>query len=74
MGENKNEVSKETPTITQKDIDSGEIYRVFKVEIPVKKEINDWLKTEKIDLNKLLTELIENFYQTVKNSGNKAAL
>ena len=64
----------DNPAITKDDIDSGKIKWIYKAEIPIKKEINEWIKNEKIDMNKLLTDLIENFYQTVKNINKNAAL
>ncbi len=60
--------------ITQEDIDSGKIKWICKAEIPIRKEISDWIKNEKIDINKLVTDLIENFYQTLKNIPKNAAL
>ena len=62
------------PSIMQEDIDSGKIKWIFKAEIPIRKEINDWLAHEKIDVNKLLSELVENFYQTMKNLTKNAAI
>ena len=61
------------PAITQDDIDTGKIKWIYKAEIPIRKEIDDWIKNEKIDINKLLTELVENFYKTVKNIHKNAA-
>ncbi len=62
------------PAITQEDISSGKIKWIYKAEIPMKQEISDWMKKEKIDINKLLTDLVENFYQTMKNLRRNAAL
>jgi len=42
--------------------------------LPVDKEIKDWLKKEKIDINTLAAQLIKNFYETVKNIQKNAAL
>jgi len=64
----------DSPAITQEDIDAGKIKWIYKAEIPIKKEINEWIKHEKIDMNKLLTDLVENFYQTIKNINKNAAL
>jgi hypothetical protein len=64
----------DSPAITQEDIDTGKIKWIYKADIPIKKEINDWIKHEKIDMNKLLTDLVENFYQTIKNINKNAAL
>ena len=62
------------PAITDEDIASGKIKWIRKAEIPIRKEIDDWIKNEKIDINKLLSDLMENFYQTMKNIQSKAAL
>jgi len=64
----------DSPAITQEDIDTGKIKWIYKAEIPIKKEINEWIKNEKIDMNKLLTDLVENFYQTLKSINKNAAL
>ncbi len=62
------------PELTEKDIITGKVTWLYRAEIPLKKEINDWVKREKIDLNKLLSELVENFYQTIKNIHKNTAL
>jgi len=38
------------------------------------KEIKEWIKSEKIDVNKLLAQLMKNFNETVSNMQKKAAL
>lgn len=62
------------PEITQEDIDSGKIKWIYKAEIPMRKEIDDWVKHEKIDMNKLLSELVDNFFNTIKNIHKNVAL
>ena len=62
------------PEITQEDIDTGKIQWIYKAAVPIRKEIDDWIKHEKIDVNKLLAELVENFYKTMKNINKNAAL
>ncbi len=62
------------PTITDEDIESGKIKWIHKAEIPIRKEVEDWIKKEKIDINILLADLVENFYKTVKNISKNAAL
>jgi len=62
------------PPIKREDIESGKIKWIYKAEIPIREEIKDWIKHEKIDINKLLGNLVENFYETMKNIHNKAAL
>ncbi len=42
--------------------------------LPVSKEIREWIKKEKIDINILAARLIKNFYETVKNVQKNAAL
>lgn len=61
------------PPITQEDINTGKIKWIYKAEVPVRKEITDWIKHEKIDINKLLSDLVENFYKTVKSIPKNAA-
>ncbi len=63
----------DNPAITQEDIDTGKIKWIYKAEIPIRQEINDWAKNEKIDMNTLLSDLVENFYKTVKNIHKNAA-
>ncbi len=60
--------------ITDEDIESGKIKWVYKVEVPIRKEVEDWIKKEKIDVNLLLANLVENFYKTVKTIHKNAAL
>ncbi|HAN77074.1 MAG TPA: hypothetical protein DCQ31_04490 [Bacteroidales bacterium] len=62
------------PAITDEDIESGKIVWIRNAQIPVRKEIDDWIKAEKIDFNTLITELVENFYKTMKNIQKNAAL
>jgi len=62
------------PPITDEDIKSGKIKWIHKVEIPLRKEVEDWIKNEKIDINILLADLVENFYKTVKSISKNAAL
>ena len=62
------------PEITEEDIKTGKIKWIYKAEIPMRQEINDWIKHEKIDINNLLTDLVENFYQSVKKIHENAAL
>ena len=56
------------PAITQEDLDSGKIKWIYKAEVPMLREIENWVKTEHIDVNKLLGELIEKYYKTLKKS------
>lgn len=54
------------PAITDKDIEDGKIKWIYKAEIPLRKEIEEWIKKEKIDVDSLISDLIENFYNTMK--------
>ncbi len=62
------------PTITDEDIESGKIKWIHKAEVPIRKEIEDWIKREEIDINVLLADLVENFYKTMKNIRHNASL
>lgn len=62
------------PNITQKDIESSKISWMINTSLPLDLEIKEWIKQEKIDVDKLLTQLVRNFYDTFKNIHKKAAL
>ena len=62
------------PDITNEDLETGKISWNFKASLPLDNEIKEWIKREKIDVNKLLTQLMKNFYETVGNIPKKAAL
>ncbi len=62
------------PDITDEDLETGKISWNIKVSLPLDKEIKEWIKSEKIDVNKLLSQLMKNFYETVSNMQKKAAL
>jgi len=64
----------DNPEITDEDIAAGKIKWIRKAEIPLHKEVEDWIKKEKIDFNALVAELVENFYKTLKNIPKNAAL
>jgi len=61
------------PDIKQEDFDAGKLVWNIKASLPVDKELNDWIVSEKIDVDKLLVKLMRNFYETVKAFPNKAA-
>jgi len=63
----------EDPDITDKDFESGELIWNIKTSLPIDKDIKDWITTEKIDVDKLLSKLMRNFYDTVKDFPKKAA-
>lgn len=62
------------PAITDDDINSGKIKWIVNAQIPLDNEISNWIKTQKIDLNELATQLIKNFYETLKKAQKKVAL
>ncbi len=62
------------PPITEEDIATGKIKWIINAEIPLESEISNWIKKQNIDINQLTTQLIKNFYQTMKNIQKKAAL
>jgi hypothetical protein len=62
------------PDITDKDFETGELIWNIKTSLPIDKDIKDWITKEKIDVDKLLTKLMRNFYDTVKDFPKKAAL
>lgn len=62
------------PEITDKDMSSGKIRWTVHAEIPLEKEIQDWIKSENIDFNHFVSKLIRNFYDSVKSLPKKTAL
>lgn len=61
------------PDITDKDFETGELIWNIKTSLPIDKDIKDWITKEKIDVDKLLSKLMRNFYETVKDFPKKAA-
>jgi hypothetical protein len=61
------------PDITKEDIETGKISWMINTSLPLDLEIKNWIKNEKIDIDKLLTQLVKNFYETVKNIHKNAA-
>ncbi|MDP3916121.1 MAG: hypothetical protein Q8R96_20520 [Bacteroidota bacterium] len=61
------------PDITEKDFETGELIWNIKTSLPIDKDIKDWITKEKIDVDKLLSKLMRNFYETVKDFPKKAA-
>ena len=62
------------PDITSEDFETGKLVWNIKTSLPIDKEMKDWINNEKIDVDKLLTKLMRNFYDTVKDFPRKAAL
>lgn len=61
------------PDITDKDFETGQLIWNIKTSLPIDKDIKDWITEEKIDVDKLLSKLMRNFYETVKDFPKKAA-
>jgi len=64
----------DNPAISEEDIISGKIERIYTTEIPVKEEVAQWLTKSNIKLDDLVVQLINNFYQTMKHIQKNAAL
>ncbi len=62
------------PPITDDDIKSGKLERIYTAEIPVKEELAQWLKQKNINFNELIIDLVNGFYQTMKHIQKNAAL
>lgn len=62
------------PSLRIDDIEKGEIKWIINAEIPLDHEISRWLKQQKIDVNDLMTQLLKNFYETVKTIKKNVAL
>jgi hypothetical protein len=62
------------PDITDEDIETEKISWMLNTSLPLDNEIKQWIKQEKIDINKLLSQLVKNFYETVKHIHKNAAL
>ncbi len=60
--------------ITDEDITSGKIKWTVNAEIPLEKEITDWIEKENINLNEFTAKLIRNFYEGIKSLPKNAAL
>ena len=61
------------PDITSEDFETGKLVWNIKTSLPIDKEMKDWIINEKIDVDILLTKLMRNFYDTVKDFPRKAA-
>jgi hypothetical protein len=55
------------PDIEDEDFETGRLIRVITAEIPVDKEISDWIRNDEINVNSLLKELIQSFYHNMKS-------
>jgi len=59
--------------ITLDDINSGKLIRVLPAQIKLDIETENWIKKSNINYNELLSNLLKNFYQSIKTLPNKAA-
>jgi acyl CoA:acetate/3-ketoacid CoA transferase len=66
--------SSDDPDITKEDIETGKISWMLNTSLPLDKEIKQWIQQEKIDVDKLLTQLVTNFNETVKHIHRNAAI
>ena len=60
--------------ITNEDIRTGKISWNITASFPLDNEIKEWIKKEKVDVNKLLPQLVKNFYETIKKIHKNVAL
>jgi len=60
--------------ITDKDILEGKIKWTIKADIPLDKEVTDWIRKENINVNEFAAKLIRNFYESIKSLPNNAAM
>ncbi len=54
--------------LTDEDLEHGKLVRVVHANVKIDNEIADWIHDSKIDLDVLLSELIQAFYQKRKAS------
>ena len=61
--------------ITLNDINSGKLIRILPAQIKLDSETENWIKKSNINYNELLSNLLRNFYQSIKIlPENKVAL
>ncbi len=59
--------------ITLDDINSGKLIKILPAQIKLDTETENWIKKSDINYNELLSNLLRNFYQSIKTLPNKAA-
>ena len=64
----------DNPDITDQEIKTLQVLKKVNATLPIDNEINEWLKTENVNINKLLTQLLKNFYETVQNVQKNIAI
>lgn len=52
--------------IATEDLNHGKLVRILRAEVPVDKEIVEWVSQGNIDVNQLLANLIKDFYKNAK--------
>ena len=62
------------PDITNEDLKTGKISWNITASFPLDNEIKEWIKKQDVDINKLLPQLVKNFYDTVKKIHKNVAL
>ena len=66
--------SSDIPEITIDDINSGKLIKVLPAQIKLDTEIENWIIKSNINYNDLLSNLLKNFYQSIKTLPNKVSL
>jgi len=59
--------------ITLDDLNSGRLIRVLPAQVKIDSETENWIKKSNINYNELLSQLLKNFYQSIKTLPTKAA-
>ncbi len=60
--------------ITDKDITDGKIRWTVNADLPLDREVTEWIKKENININEFAAKLIRNFYESITSLPNNAAL
>lgn len=53
--------------ITDEDFTQGRLTQVIHLDIPLDKEIKDWIQEEEINVSELVRNLLQGFYRTLKS-------
>ena len=60
--------------ITDKDITDGKIRWTVNADLPLDREVTEWIKKENININEFAAKLIRNFYESITSLPNNAAM
>ncbi len=60
--------------ITDEDINSGKLIRVLPAQLKIDAETENWMRKSKINYNELISNLLNNFYHSLKTLQTKAAI